>query len=170
LEDAETMLTTPAATADLVRQALQEQTTELTAVLSAAAAQRPRMLVVVPPEDVRDGILEADGLQRALAPVTAAARASNNANTAAAAVSAATVAAPPAVLDAAVAMRRGLRPARRTVQWSLSTRASPPWRRSCGSGSRGWEGLRRCGSWRSGSGPAGGTLPPSASGSTSGGS
>jgi hypothetical protein len=70
-------LTTPAVTADLVRQALQKQMTELAAVLSASASQRPRMLVVVPPEDVKDGILEADGLQRALAPVTAAAGASN---------------------------------------------------------------------------------------------
>jgi hypothetical protein len=33
-------LTTPAVTADLVRQALQDQTTELTAVLSAAAGTR----------------------------------------------------------------------------------------------------------------------------------
>jgi hypothetical protein len=58
-------LTTPAVTADLVRQALQEQTTELTAALSAAAAaaRRPRVLVVVPPEDVKDGVLEADGLR-----------------------------------------------------------------------------------------------------------
>ena len=64
-------LTTPAVTADLVRRALQEQTTELTAVLSASVSQRPRVLVVVPPEDVKDGILEADGLQRALAPVAA---------------------------------------------------------------------------------------------------
>jgi hypothetical protein len=31
------------------------------------------VLVVIPPEDVKDGILEADGLQRALVPVTAAA-------------------------------------------------------------------------------------------------
>jgi hypothetical protein len=51
-------LTTPAVTADLVRQALQEQTT----VLSASVFQRPRVLVVVPPEDVKDGVLEADGL------------------------------------------------------------------------------------------------------------
>jgi hypothetical protein len=86
-------LTTPAVTADLVRQALQEQTTELAAVLSVSASQRPRVLVVVPPEDVKDGILEADGLQRALAPVTAAG-ASNTA--AAAAVPTAAVAAPPA--------------------------------------------------------------------------
>jgi hypothetical protein len=40
-------LTAPAVTADLVRQALQKQTTELAAVLSAPAFQRPRMLVVV---------------------------------------------------------------------------------------------------------------------------
>jgi hypothetical protein len=72
-------LTTPAATADLVRQALQEQTTELAAVLSASvsasasASRRPRVLVVVPPEDVKDGVLEADGLQRALAPTATAA-------------------------------------------------------------------------------------------------
>jgi len=56
-------LTTPAVTADLVRQALQDQTTELTAVLSAAASRRPRVVVVIPPEDVKDGVLEADGLQ-----------------------------------------------------------------------------------------------------------
>jgi hypothetical protein len=64
-------LTTPAVTADLVRRALQEQTTGLTAVLSTSVSQPPRVLVVIPPEDVKDGILEADGLQRALAPVTA---------------------------------------------------------------------------------------------------
>jgi hypothetical protein len=56
-------LTTPAVTADLVRQALQDQTMELTAAFSAAAARRPRVLVVVPPEDVKDGVLEADGLR-----------------------------------------------------------------------------------------------------------
>jgi hypothetical protein len=55
-------LTTPAATADLVQRALQKQTTELVAVLSASVSQRPRVLVVVPPEDVKDGIPEADGL------------------------------------------------------------------------------------------------------------
>jgi hypothetical protein len=60
-------------TADLVRQALQEQTTDLATVLSTSASQRSRVLVVVPPEDVKDGVLEADGLQRALASVTAAA-------------------------------------------------------------------------------------------------
>jgi hypothetical protein len=135
-------LTTPAATADLVRQALQELTAELTAALAASASQRPRVLVVVPPEDIKDGILEADGLQRALAPATAA----------------------------AAATRRGLRPTRRAVRWSLSARASPPWRRSCGSGSRGWEGRRRYGNWRSGSEAVGDTPPPFASGSTSGGS
>ena len=81
-------LTTPAMTADLVRRALQEQTTELTAVLSASVSQRPRVLVVVPPEDVKDGILEAQSLQRALASVTAA----------------------------AAATRRGLRPVRRAVR------------------------------------------------------
>jgi hypothetical protein len=79
-----------AVTADLVRQALQEQTTEQTAVLSAAASQRSRVLVVVPPEDVKDGVLEADGLQRALAPTAAAGGASN--------VAAAAVAAPSAGL------------------------------------------------------------------------
>jgi len=62
-------LTTPAVTADLMRQALQDQTMELTAAFSAAAARRPRVLVVVPPEDVKDGVLEADGLRQALAPV-----------------------------------------------------------------------------------------------------
>jgi hypothetical protein len=72
---------------------------ELTAALSAAASQRPRVLVVVPPEDVKDGVLEADGLQRALAPVTAAAGASNNAVAAAASISATAVTAPPAALD-----------------------------------------------------------------------
>jgi hypothetical protein len=45
------------------------------------------VLVVVPPKDVKDGILETDGLQRALAPATAAAGASSNT---------AAVAAPPA--------------------------------------------------------------------------
>jgi hypothetical protein len=90
-------LTTPAATADLVRQALQELTTELTAVLSAAASQRPRVLVVVPPEDVKDGILEADGLQRALTPVIAAAAAASNT---------AAVAASSAALDAGGASPR----------------------------------------------------------------
>jgi hypothetical protein len=94
-------LTTPAVTADLVRLALQEQTTELTAALSAAASQRSRVLVLVPPEDVKDGVLEADGLQRALAPATAAAGVSNTTTTAAAAAAAAaTVAAPSAALDA----------------------------------------------------------------------
>ena len=72
------MLTTPVATADLMRQALQEQMMELTAALSTAASQQPRVLVVVPPEDVKDGVLEADGLQRALAPVTAVAGTFNN--------------------------------------------------------------------------------------------
>jgi hypothetical protein len=92
-------LTTPAVTADLVRQALQDQTTELTAVLSAAASRPPRVLVVVPPEDVKDGVLEADGLQQTLAPaadaaVAGASGASNNAITTGA------VAAPSAGLDA----------------------------------------------------------------------
>jgi hypothetical protein len=77
------------ATVDVVRRALQEQTTELAAVLSASVSQRPRVLVVVPLEDVKDGVLEADGLQRALAPVTA---------------------------TVATATRRGLRPARRAVR------------------------------------------------------
>jgi hypothetical protein len=58
-------LITPTVTADLVRQALQDQTTELTAALSAAAERRPRVFVVVPPEDVKDGVLEADGLRQA---------------------------------------------------------------------------------------------------------
>jgi hypothetical protein len=50
---------------------------------------------VVPPEDVKDGILEADGLQWALVPAAAAAAgASHNATTAAA------VAAPSVALDA----------------------------------------------------------------------
>jgi hypothetical protein len=111
-------------TADLVRQALQEQTAEQTVILSASAFQRLRVFVVVP-LDVKDGVLEAEGLQRALASVIAAAAV------------------------AAAAMRRSLRPARRAVRWSLSARASPPWRRSCGSGLRGWEGRSRCGSWRS---------------------
>jgi hypothetical protein len=92
-------LTTPVMTADLVRQALQDQTTELTAVLSAASSRRPRVLVVVPPEDVKDGVLEADGLQQTLAPAAdtaamGAAGASNNAITTGA------VAAPSAALDA----------------------------------------------------------------------
>ena len=57
--------------------------TELTTALSAAAERRPRVLVVVPPEDVKDGVLEADGLRQALAPTAAAvtaaaAGASNN--------------------------------------------------------------------------------------------
>jgi hypothetical protein len=66
-------LTTPAVTADLVQQALQDQTTELTAALSAAAAaatRRPRVLVVVPPEDIKDGVLETDGLRQTLAPAS----------------------------------------------------------------------------------------------------
>jgi hypothetical protein len=50
-------------TADLVRQALHEQTTELTVILSASAFQRLRVFVVVP-LDVKDGVLEAEGLQR----------------------------------------------------------------------------------------------------------
>ena len=50
---------------------------------------------MVPPEDVKDGVLEADGLQRALVPpAAAAAGASHSANTAAA------VAAPSIALDA----------------------------------------------------------------------
>ena len=53
------------------------------------------MLVVIPPEDIKDGILEADGLQRALAPVTAAAAGASNT-----AVPATAVAAPPAALNA----------------------------------------------------------------------
>ena len=113
-------LTTPAATADLVRQALQEQTTELTAVLSAAASQRPRVLVVVPPEDIRDGVLEADGLQRALGPVTAAAEASHNTATAAA------VTAPPAALER---RRRRRRDATCGLPRGLSGGASPRERR-----------------------------------------
>jgi hypothetical protein len=56
-------LMTPAITADLVRQALQDQTMKLTAAFSAAAARRPRVLVVVPPEDVKDGVLKTDGLR-----------------------------------------------------------------------------------------------------------
>ena len=90
-------LTTPAVTADLVRQALQNQTTELTAVLE----RRPRVLVVVPPEDVRDGVLEADGLRQTLAPAApagaaamGAAAASHNATTTVA------IAAPSAVRNA----------------------------------------------------------------------
>jgi hypothetical protein len=97
-------LTTPAVTADLVRQALQDQTTELTAVLSAAVSRRPRVLVVVSPEDVKDGALEADGLQQTLAPAAdavavGAAGASNNAITTGA------VAPPSAALDAGDEMR-----------------------------------------------------------------
>jgi hypothetical protein len=65
-------LTTPALTADLVRQALQDQTTELAAVFSAAERRRPRVLIVVPPEDVKDGVLEADGLRQTLVPAAAA--------------------------------------------------------------------------------------------------
>jgi hypothetical protein len=86
---------------------LQKQTTELTAVLSASVSQRPRVPVVILPEDVKDGILKADGLQRALPPVTAA-----------------------------PATRRGLRPARRAVRWSRSCgNGSRGWksRRRCGS-------------------------------------
>jgi hypothetical protein len=95
-------LTTPTVTADLVRRALQEQTAEQTAVLSASVSQRPRVLVVVPPENVKDGILEADGLQRALAPVTAtaAAAAAAAAEASITVVPAAALAAPPATLDA----------------------------------------------------------------------
>jgi hypothetical protein len=52
-------LTTPAVITDLMRRALHEQTTELTAVLSASVPRRPRVLVVAPSEDVKDGILEA---------------------------------------------------------------------------------------------------------------
>jgi hypothetical protein len=56
-------LITPAVTADLVRQALQDQTMELTAAFSATAVRRPRVLVVIPSEDVKDGVLKADGLR-----------------------------------------------------------------------------------------------------------
>ena len=95
-------LTTPAATADLVRQALQDQTTELTAVFSAAASRRPRVLVVVPPEDVKDGVLEADGLRQTLAPAAAAAAAAALGPGGAAnrAITAGVVATPSAALDA----------------------------------------------------------------------
>ena len=54
-----------------MQQALQDQTTELTATLSTATARRPRVLVVVSPEDVKDGVLEVDGLQQTLALVVA---------------------------------------------------------------------------------------------------
>ena len=94
-------LTTPAVTADLVRQALQDQTTELTAALSAAVTRRPRVLVVVRPEDVKDGVLEAYGLRQTLAPAATAdaaaigaAGASNNV------ISTGAVAAPSAARDA----------------------------------------------------------------------
>ena len=90
-------------TADLARQALQDQTTELTAVLSAAASRRPRVLVVVPPEDVKDGVLEADGLQQTLIPAAAAAVGTAGA-----------VAAPSRPWTPAT--RRDLRPVRRAVQ------------------------------------------------------
>jgi hypothetical protein len=72
----------------------------LTAALSAE--RRPRVLVVVPPEDVKDGVLEADGLRQALAP--AAAGASHNTTTTG------VVAAPSAVRDAGDETRPAARP------------------------------------------------------------
>jgi hypothetical protein len=76
-------------------------------LLSASVSQWPRVLAVVPPEDVKEGILKADGLQRALAPVTAAA----GANTAAVTASSA---------PWTPATRRDLRLAGRDVWWSRS--------------------------------------------------
>jgi len=61
-------------TADLVRQVLQEQTTELTVILSASTFQQLRVFVMVP-LDAKDSALEAEGLQRALSSVIAAAAA-----------------------------------------------------------------------------------------------
>jgi hypothetical protein len=103
-----------------------EQTTELAAVLSASVSQRPRVLVTVSPEDVKDGILEADGLQRALAPVTAA----GGSNTAAA-VPAAAAAAPSAALDAGGGGGGGdeTRPAACGLPGRLSGGAAPRERR-----------------------------------------
>jgi hypothetical protein len=43
---------------------------KLTVAFSAAAARRPRILVVIPPEDVKDVVLKADGLRQSLAPAT----------------------------------------------------------------------------------------------------
>ena len=56
------MLTTPVVIADLMWQALQEQTMELMAALSTVTSQRLWVLVIVPPENIKDSILEADGL------------------------------------------------------------------------------------------------------------
>jgi hypothetical protein len=41
-------------------------------VVSAAVSRQSRVLVVVPPEDVKDGVLEADGLQQTLVPAAPA--------------------------------------------------------------------------------------------------
>jgi hypothetical protein len=90
-------LTTPAVTADLMRQALEDQTTKLTAVLSAATSRRPQVLVLVPPEDVKDGVLEVDGPQRALVPPAAPASAA--------------IAAPPVALHAGADAGDETRPA-----------------------------------------------------------
>jgi hypothetical protein len=61
-----TTLTTPAATADLVRRALQEQTTELAAALSASISQRPRMLAVVTSEGCQRWYPSYNNLMQAL--------------------------------------------------------------------------------------------------------
>jgi hypothetical protein len=66
-------------------------------VLSTAASRRPRVLVVVPSEDVKDGVLEADGLQQTLAPAAAAIGAAGAVNNT---IIAGAVAAPSTALDA----------------------------------------------------------------------
>jgi hypothetical protein len=136
----------------------------LTAVLSASVSQRPRVLIVVPLEDVKDGILEADGLQRALASVTpAAAGASNTAAPAAA------VAAPPAALDAGGGGDDETRPA--ACPEGCPLRESVAYGDAPAGAVRG-AGRVAVGAGVGGSGPEGasGTPPPFASGSASGGS
>jgi hypothetical protein len=70
---------------------------------------------VVPLEDVKDSVLEADGLQQTLAPVAAAAMAAAGAAGAPnSAITAAAVAAPSAAWTPAT--RRGLQPVRKAVR------------------------------------------------------
>ena len=49
--------------ANLMQQALQEQTIELTSVLFIAASQQLQVLVMVPLKNIKNSILEADSLQ-----------------------------------------------------------------------------------------------------------
>jgi hypothetical protein len=100
-------LTAPAVTADLVRQALRDHMTELTAVLTASFQRRPRLLAAVPAEDVKDGVLKANGLQQAPDPTTAVVRAFAAASASAAPAVSVSAAAAASALPAVAASAAG---------------------------------------------------------------